>query len=289
MNVRENKHGWTQESLGRQIWLKRRTQEEPLAQRVWLKLGTRSPAGFPVRLNRVAPVLFAVLLAGGAQTALAQRTGDRHPGDGAPSGAHAPARNPPAGGPNQHLDSRFSHNRYYFDRGYAVRRPPPGGFGEFHGHDGDRYRFYSGNWYRWRGNAWVVWGAPFGVFVPFLPPYYTTVWWRGVPYYYANDTYYSWDGAQNEYAVVAPPDGIESSGTTQSPPSNQLFVYPKNGQSSQQQDLDRYQCHAWAVSKSGFDPTLSGGGVAPEVAVDKRNAYYRAEVACLEGRGYSVK
>jgi hypothetical protein len=53
-----------------------------------------------------------------------------------------------------------------------------------------------------------------------------------------------------------------------------LFVYPKNGQSSQQQDTDRYECPRWAVSKSGFDPTVTGGGVPPEVAVTKRNEYF---------------
>ncbi len=135
----------------------------------------------------------------------------------------------------------------------------------------------------------MVWGAPIGLFVPVLPPYFTTVWWNGIPYYYANDTYYIWADDHHSYEVVEPPDGIDSSGTTRPPASNQLFVYPKNGQSSQQQDTDRYECHRWAVQQSGFDPTVAGGGVPPESAADKRNAYFRAEVACLEGRGYSVK
>ena len=39
-----------------------------------------------------------------------------------------------------------------------------------------------------------------------LPPYYTTVWFAGVPYYYANDTYYTYAGPQG-YEVVEPPDG----------------------------------------------------------------------------------
>ncbi len=238
--------------------------------------------------HKAAAVFVALLLGAGAQAAIGQHAEDRHPGGGAAPGGRPSAGHPPAGVPNQHLDSRFSHNHYYFDRGYSLHRPPPGGR-ELHGHDGDRYRFQGGNWYRWRSGAWIVWGAPIGMFVPVLPPYYTTVWWRGVPYYYANDTYYLWDDDQDKYEVVAPPDGIEASGSTQPPPSGQLFVYPKTGQSPQQQDLDRYECHSWAVSKSGFDPTLSGGGVAPETAVEKRNDYFRAEVACLEGRGYSVK
>jgi hypothetical protein len=127
------------------------------------------------------------------------------------------------------------------------------------------------------------------VFLPVLPPNFTTVWWHGVPYYYANDTYYVWDDDHHEYQVVTPPDGIETSGTTQAPASDQLFIYPKNGQSSEQQAQDRYECHRWAVEQSGFDPTVAGGGVEPEKAVAKRNDYFRAQVACLEGRGYTVK
>lgn len=45
-----------------------------------------------------------------------------------------------------------------------------------------RYWRHGGNWYRCDGRRWIVWGAPFGLFVPFLPWYYTTVWREGVPY-----------------------------------------------------------------------------------------------------------
>jgi hypothetical protein len=34
----------------------------------------------------------------------------------------------------------------------------------------------------------------------------------------------------------------------------QSFVYPERGQSAQQQELDRRQCHGWAVQQTGFDP-----------------------------------
>ena len=37
--------------------------------------------------------------------------------------------------------------------------------------------------------------------------------------------------------------------------SGQVFAYPSGGQSQQQQEADRYQCHQWAVSQTGFDPT----------------------------------
>lgn len=32
-------------------------------------------------------------------------------------------------------------------------------------------------------------------------------------------------------------------------------IYPAKGQSAQQQDKDRYECHDWARRQSGFDPT----------------------------------
>ena len=197
-----------------------------------------------------------------------------------------------ASGAHAHFDGRFAHNQYYYNHGYAVHAPPAGGR-ELRGPDGARYWYSGGNWYRWHsgwwGGSWVVWGAPPGLFVPVLPPYYTTIWWGGVPYYYANDTYYTWDEGAEGYQVVAPPAGIESAGSTRAPASDQLFVYPRNGQTAQQQENDRFDCHRWAREQSGFDPTVSGGGVPAEQAVDKRNQYYRAEVACLEGRGYSVK
>jgi hypothetical protein len=113
---------------------------------------------------------------------------------------------------HQHLDSRFSHNRYYYDRGYAVHRVAPGGVTTLIGPAGERYYFSGGNWFRWRGDwyrfwggAWVVVDAPIGALVTSLPPYYTTVWRSGTPYYYANETYYVWDADRNEYKVLAPP------------------------------------------------------------------------------------
>jgi hypothetical protein len=36
------------------------------------------------------------------------------------------------------------------------------------------------------------------------------------------------------------------------------MVYPANGQTPEQQERDRYECHVWAVQQSGFDPSRSG-------------------------------
>ncbi|HXR90731.1 MAG TPA: DUF6515 family protein [Steroidobacteraceae bacterium] len=187
----------------------------------------------------------------------------------------------------EHMDGRYAHNHYYPSRGYVAPVLPRGYITVNHFHD---HFYYSGGiWYRPYGARFVVVAPPVGVFVPVLPPFYTTVWFGGIPYYYANDSYYLWRASDNQYEVVAPPDGSGDSASTQAPPSDDLFIYPKNGQSEDQQSKDRYECHSWASGQSGFDPTKSGGGVAPQDANARRADYNRAMTACLEGRGYSVK
>ncbi len=241
-------------------------------------------AGARHRHIRLAGLMTLVLALGAHPATFAQKL---PPGGRAPpartGGPHAPS------GPHQHLDGRFGHNQYYYDRGYSVRRPPTGGLGEIRARDGVRYWRHGGNWYRWNGTRWIVWGAPFGLFVPYLPWWYTTVWWQGVPYYYANETYYLWDDAERQYEVVAPPSGIDAGGTTVPPASDDLFVYPSQGQSAEQQAHDRTDCALWATGQTGFDPTVAGGGVPAEQASARRNDYYRAQVSCLVGRGYTVR
>ena len=42
--------------------------------------------------------------------------------------------------------------------------------------------------------------------------------------------------------------------------SKDLIIYPKNGQSKDQQAADQFECHTWAKGQTGFDPTQPGGG-----------------------------
>jgi uncharacterized protein DUF6515 len=191
------------------------------------------------------------------------------------------------GGRGEHLDARFAHNHYYPGRGGFVRELPGRPFVVERG--GGRFFYSGGAWYAPYGPRFVVVGAPIGVFVPVLPPYYTTVWVGGLPYYYANDTYYAWHDADNGYEVVDPPSGAPQAASTQAPPSDDLFIYPQNGQAADKQASDKYECHKWAASQSGFDPTQPAGGVPPDQAGGKREDYQRAMRACLEGRGYSVR
>lgn len=214
--------------------------------------------------------LLALWLAAATASAQEYRNGPRPPGRA------------------EHLDGRFSHNRYYADRGMIVRTLPSRPYVV----GGGRYYYSGGVWYAPRGPSFVVVGAPIGFFVPVLPPYYTTIWLGGVPYYYANDTYYMWRADQSGYEVVEPPAGAADPGAavaTQPPPSDSLFIYPQNGQSQDQQSNDKYECHKWANSQTGYDPTQASGGVAPDQTGGRRADYQRAMRACLEGRGYSVR
>jgi len=182
-------------------------------------------------------------------------------------------------------DNRYNHGHYYPERGAAFRALPPGGYRI--PYRGGEYYFHGGAWYRPWGPRFLVVAPPIGIGLAFLPPYYTTVWFGGVPYYYADGTYYLWQPERREYVVaVAPPDSAPASTT---PPTNpELFAYPKNGQTKEQQTSDRYECHKWASTQSGFDPTQPLGGVAAAEADARRADYQRAEKTCLEGRGYSV-
>jgi hypothetical protein len=44
-------------------------------------------------------------------------------------------------------------------------------------------------------------------------------------------------------------------------PNTDVYAYPLNNQSPDQQERDRYECNTWAVKQSGFDP--SGPNVPP--------------------------
>lgn len=191
---------------------------------------------------------------------------------------------PPAG---HAWDGRYQHDRYYPSRGHVVHAPPAGyRMVRYHSVP---YRYYGGTWYRPYGTRFIVAPPPVGLVVSFLPNFYTTVWFGSVPYYYANSVYYVARPAGG-YVVTEPPAGtpdrVESAPATS---SEDFFMYPRNGQSAERQARDRYECHRWAVEQTGFDPTLSQGGVPASQTDSKRSDYLRAITACLDGRGYTVR
>jgi hypothetical protein len=178
------------------------------------------------------------------------------------------------------------------------------------GHSGYGYGYGRGGfgWHRpywgggyWHGGYWprAYYGWSYPWFLGVLPAVYATYWWGGIPYYYANDVYYTWNTGQNGYVVTDPPPIDNGSSDSSSgdggyasadPGSNSIasgspdvYAYPKSGQSDEQQSTDRYECHKWAVAQSGFDPTHTSQ------ASGNSADYRRAMTACLDGRGYSAK
>jgi outer membrane lipoprotein SlyB len=75
-------------------------------------------------------------------------------------------------------------------------------------------------------------------------------------------------------APPPPPPGFQPAGT---PPDIQpLYVYPKNGQSDERTETDRRECEHWARRQMPQDHY-------------SEHDLQRAEGACLEARGYSVR
>ena len=54
---------------------------------------------------------------------------------------------------------------------------------------------------------------------------------------------------------VAPP---QRGPADERPVDTRVMAYPARGQSQQQLDRDRYECHRWAVNESRFDPSAPG-------------------------------
>lgn len=73
-------------------------------------------------------------------------------------------------------------------------------------------------------------------------------------------------------------------------PSNPtgIAILPRNGQSEDQQALDRYACYRFAVTDTGFDPVAMASVTPPDQMERRDSDYSRAQAACLEARGYSL-
>jgi hypothetical protein len=170
------------------------------------------------------------------------------------------------------------------------------------GHPGSAY-YYGGHYWGggyWHGAYWpyCYYHPGFVWYYPVLPIGYATFWWGGVPYYYWNNLYYTYNPGYNGYVVTDPPpvggsdeygSGDPSSVTAEpqgAPAAGagaDIYVYPRNGQTDAQTSSDRYECHSWAVGQTGFDPTRAtqNGGTPAD--------YKRAMIACLDARGYSAR
>jgi hypothetical protein len=184
----------------------------------------------------------------------------------------------------------FAGHGYYGGGGWR-------GGGGWHGGGGWRGAGWRGGY--WHGGFWprAFYGGGFSWFLPILPLAYATYWYSGVPYYYANDVYYTWNPTYDGYVATDPPPVADSSGSADvagsgpapagdvapdsgpgpgGPAAGQIFMYPKNGQSAEQQASDKAECQKWASDQAG------------QVAQNGSD-YNRAMVACVEGRGYSAR
>jgi hypothetical protein len=223
------------------------------------------------------------------------------PAGGGSSGGHAGGFGGSHGGGGFHGD-RVRGNGGWHDHDYDHDHDHD------HGHDHDHDHDHFGH----RGYGWG-----YDPFLSTLPFYYSTFWWDGVPYYYAHDNYYVWNGSAGGYQAVDPPPQVLNQSTA-SAGVTELYAYPKNGQSAEQQARDKQECETWAAQQATLhapqpassvpdapvDPDAAVAGVASTPAArsdsptdryatealtpEKREQYLRAESACLEGRGYSV-
>ena len=69
-------------------------------------------------------------------------------------------------------------------------------------------------------------------------------------------------------ACVTPPPRTVA---VPAPPPQRVFVYPANGQSAEQTERDRYECHVWAVQQTGVDPSRAGANAYERVIVQPAN------------------
>ena len=187
------------------------------------------------------------------------------------------------------------HGGYTVRPGYAPRAAyaGPGGYAR-PGYYRPGYGHYWAGGY-WHGGFWprAYYGWGFPLFLAALPAVYATYYWGGIPYYYCNDVYYMWNAGQNGYVVTDPPPvagtaaddtsaGEDQGAAAQPATGTDVYAYPQNGQTQEQQSNDKYECHTWARSQTGFDPTVSNSSGSPD-------DYRRAMIACLTARGYSAQ
>ncbi len=210
-----------------------------------------------------------------------ERGGDRN-SDRGRSGPPPQVNPAPRRGEAQRwFDGAHGHNHYYPRPGWAVRTLPPRASVTFWG--GAGYNYFDGIWYTGGPRGYVVVRPPLGIVVTDRPALATVLAIGGLSYLYANGVYYREQPGVG-YEVVPPPVDGDNTGAP-----GKSYVYPKQAQSAEQRASDDYECHKWAVTQTGFDPTDAATGQSTRPATARRSDYERARGACLEGRGYTVR
>ena len=125
-----------------------------------------------------------------------------------------------------------------------------GGHGHWHGHRGHGGHHWGG------GFAWGL-GLGIGTYYALAPWYYPP-----------------------SYVVTVPAPAYDP-GVTSPPPvaatraAPDPIIYPNRGQTAAQTEADRQACDRWATTQ-------------PSAMADA-SVFHRATLACMEGRGYTVK
>jgi hypothetical protein len=217
--------------------------------------------------------LLAIILVLNLLLPIEQAAADRSSGGGGssrgtPGGGGAYRGGYPGHGGNPRGHYGHPHSRHY----------GPGGSPRHYGHP---YRYYGhggGHYYGYPGYGFFLPGLVIGGILGWslAPRYYTPP-----PYYYGPPVY----GYPPDYAT--PPPAQEG----QAPPTGgQLSIYPRQGQTQEQQDRDHTECHDWAVGQAGFDPYEPPPDQRPGAdAAQKSARYLQALEACLDMRGYTLR
>jgi len=122
---------------------------------------------------------------------------------------------------------------------------------------------------------WVPWAIIGGVAV--MAPYYYSPYYEPPPVIIREQ----------------PPVHFQLAQSVTPSSTERIFVYPRQGQSEELQAKDRYECHSWAVSQTWREPRKVSMEewtfIIKSLPEAQRADYRRAESACLDGRGYTVK
>jgi hypothetical protein len=157
-------------------------------------------------------------------------------------------------------------------RGYAGGYYRGGAGGYYRGgYGGYRGGYSTGAYWRggyWRGGFWprAYYGPGFSWFLAALPLAYATYWYAGIPYYYANDVYYTWSPDYSGYVATDPPPVADSSGAApdvappaDAPPSADALGYPGGANAAPGQ--------AYPASGEAYPaPATAGPAAAPPLA-----------------------
>lgn len=201
-----------------------------------------------------------------------------------------------------------------------------GGHNYYGGYGWRGYGYGSYGWGGWNGWGGLYTGLALGLTVPLLANGYSSSWYGGSPYYYADDGYYV-SYPQREYRVLSPSERVITERYVYESPSPAPVVAapPMSGAptpsyvressppstsastatSAQSKAPAQTSPQLYAYPKNGQTATQSTfdriecerwgsgqTGYSPGQSVEDTNRsadYQRAVSACLEGRGYTVK